>query len=92
MKNNYNAMYRTARALSLLRDIQLLRDPSGAYWTGWVFGDDVHWPPEHTSYTAAALILAVDALSGTTRGSGIMRGDTLPAVGAAGLGCGCSPA
>lgn len=81
------------RALSLLRDIQLLRGPGGAYWTGWVFGDDVHWPPEHTSYTAAALILAVDALSGTTPGSGIMRGDTLATPPAEiGLGCGCSPA
>lgn len=79
-----------ARALGLLRDIQLLRDPGGAYWTGWVFGDDVHWPPEHTSYTAAAVILAVDALSRTTPGSGIMRGDTLPAIPPdENRGCGC---
>ena len=38
---------------------------TGSYWTGWVYGDDVNWPVEHTTYTAAAVILAVDALGET---------------------------
>jgi len=69
------------RALQLLSDMQFLRGEDGKYWTGWVFGDDVHWPHEHTTYTAAAVILAVDALGEThghsTAGSGIMRGTSL---------------
>jgi hypothetical protein len=50
----------------------------------------VNWPEEHTTYTAAAVILAVDALSGTTPGSDIFRGSTLPGDFAEiGLECGC---
>lgn len=69
------------RAMRLLAEIQHLRDPSGGYWTGWVFGDDVVWPREHTTYTAAAVILALDALGEhhghATPGSGIVRGTSL---------------
>ncbi|WP_370289580.1 prenyltransferase [Nocardioides sp.] len=79
------------RALRLLTDMQHLREDDGRYWTGWVYDDparradgeprDVHWPVEHTTYTAAAVILAVDALGETygrsTPGSGIMRGTSL---------------
>ena len=78
------------RALQLLADMQHLRAEEGKYWTGWVYGEDVNWPVEHTTYTAAAVILAVDALSRTTPGSGIMRGDTLAApFGELALECGC---
>ena len=66
------------RALTLLRDMQHLRSEDGKYWTGYVYPDDVNWPVEHTTYTAAAVILAVDALSGTTPGSDIFRASTLP--------------
>src|SRR4029079_13284498 len=78
------------RAVALLRDMQHLREADGRYWTGWVYDDgdkprdeprDVHWPVEHTTYSAAAVILAADALaevSGhSTAGSGIMRGTSL---------------
>ncbi|WP_341924101.1 prenyltransferase [Nocardioides psychrotolerans] len=69
------------RSLTLVSDMQHLRGEDGKYWTGWVYGDDVHWPHEHTTYTAAAVILAVDALGEThghsTAGSGIMRGTSL---------------
>src|SRR5690606_24994941 len=51
------------RALGLLIDMQHLREEDGRYWTGWVYDDpkrpsngeprDVHWPVEHTTYTAA---------------------------------------
>ncbi|MEZ0580775.1 prenyltransferase [Nocardioides sp. MH1] len=86
------------RARQLVADMQHLRGEGGAYWTGWVYGDDattaevvnadgeveprnVHWPDEQTTYTAAAVVLAVDALGETgghsTPGSGIMRGTSL---------------
>ena len=86
------------RALTLLADMQHLRDEHGRYWTGWVFGegptDNQYWPVEHTTYTAAAVILAVDALGASTgqctAASGIMRGDDfgLPLSELA-LECGC---
>ena len=78
------------RALALLAQMQHLRSEEGRYWTGYVYPDDVHWPVEYTTYTAAAVILAVDALAGTTPGSDIFRGSTLPTgFPEIGLGCGC---
>ena len=44
-----------------------LEAPSGAYWTGIVYpGADVFPAGEHTSYTAAAVILAADAITGAS--------------------------
>lgn len=82
------------RAVKLLAEMQHMRGEEGKYWTGWVYGDDVHWPVEHTTYTAAAVILAVDALGEThghaTEGSGIMRGTSLaPHFAELALECGC---
>lgn len=78
------------RALQMLRNMQHLREDDGRYWTGYVHTEDVRWPGEQTTYTAAAVVLAVDALSRTTPGSGIMRGDTLPdGFPEIGLECGC---
>ncbi|MBB6626104.1 prenyltransferase [Nocardioides sp. KIGAM211] len=79
------------RALQLLTDVQHLRTEDGKYWTGWVFPDQVNWPHEHTTYTAAAVILAVDALGHGSGGSDIMRGATLvPDFQELALECGCS--
>ena len=81
------------RALALFTDVQHLRGEGGKYWTGWVFPDQVNWPDEHTTYTAAAVILAVDALAQGTGGSDIMRGATLPAdFDELALECGCASA
>ena len=68
-----------ARALRLYADMQHLRHENGSYWTGYVYPDDVFWPDEQTTYTAAAVILAADELSRTSPASGIMRGETLAA-------------
>ena len=83
------------RAHRLLADMQHLRAEDGKYWTGYVYPDDVNWPVEHTTYTAAAVLLAVDALGEMrghgTPGSGIMRGTSLAAHFAEiALECGCS--
>ncbi len=78
------------RALRLLADMQHLRHEDGSYWTGFVFPENVNWPGEQTTYTAAAVILAVDALSLSTPGATIMRGTTLgPEFAQIGLDCGC---
>lgn len=63
-------------AVSLLADMQHLRDGDGAYWTGYVFADGVRWPVERSTWTAAAVILTADALSQTTGGAGIFRSVT----------------
>jgi hypothetical protein len=85
-----DALGERGRALALLADMQHLRLDDGRYWTGYVYPDQAHWPVEHTTYTAAAVILAVDALSGTTPGSDIFRGSTLPTgFPEIGLQCGC---
>ncbi|MEV7398251.1 prenyltransferase [Aeromicrobium sp. NPDC092404] len=62
------------RATQLFTDMQHLRTADGAYWTGLVFPENVNWPAEHTTYTAAAVILAWDVLTGTTLGAEIMTG------------------
>ena len=81
------------RAVGLLGDMQHLRAEEGRYWTGYVYPDDVNWPAEHTTYTAAAVVLAVDALSMTTPGSDIFRGSSLPdGFAEIGLECGCETA
>jgi hypothetical protein len=78
------------RALQLFADMQHLRHDNGSYWTGYVYPDDVRWPGEQTTYTAAAVILAADELSRTSPASGIMRGDSLAAhFPEIGLECGC---
>jgi hypothetical protein len=81
-----------ARALELLDQIQLLRDPGGAYWTGWQYVTQRHYPNEQSSYTGAAMVLAADTLCGATAASSLFRSvaadeaSVLPADDAA---CGC---
>jgi hypothetical protein len=78
------------KACRLFADMQHLRSPEGDYWTGYVYPDQVNWPAEQTTYTAAAVILAADALGEGSQGSDIMRGVTLPADFAEfGLECEC---
>jgi hypothetical protein len=67
-------------AVKLLADVQHLRERDGSYWTGYQFRYRINWPDEHSTWTAAAVVLAVDALSRTTPGNGIFRGDALPAA------------
>ena len=79
------------RALALLADMQHLRDADGSYWTGYQFCERINWPDEHSTWTAAAVILAADALSRTTEANGIFRADLLPRVPELpDLACGCA--
>ncbi|MFC3995112.1 prenyltransferase [Nocardiopsis sediminis] len=74
------AMGETDTATRLLADVQHLRDPDdGAYWTGYQFAQDVLWPVERSTWTAAAVILAADALCGATPGAGVFA-DAPPAA------------
>jgi len=88
-----HAAGQTAAATQLFADVQHLRHPDGAYWTGWQFARQQHYPGERSAWTAAAVILAADALSGTTGGANVFAdaGAVTPAGGpdAAG-GCDCA--
>jgi hypothetical protein len=78
------------RAREMFAEIQFLRDPDGAYWTGWQFANKKHFPNERSGYTAAAVILAADALSATSGGNDLFRtmgADTAPAPEAGECGC-----
>ena len=60
---------------------QGLRLPDGSYWTGMVYPGQVTFPGgERTTYTAAAMVLAADALSSASGASGLFLGETLPAT------------
>lgn len=60
-------------ATRLVLDMQHLRDPDGSYHTGYVYADGLRWPIERSTWTAATVILAVDAIEERTEGSGIFR-------------------
>jgi hypothetical protein len=59
-------------AVALFEWAQQLRADDGHYWTGIVFPEMVHFPgDEKTTYTGASIVLAADALSGTSAASGL---------------------
>ena len=49
------------------------RDSDGAFWTGFQFVDDVLWPDEKPTWTAGAILLAADALTGHTGASDLFK-------------------
>jgi hypothetical protein len=68
------------RALDLVAWAQALRADDGSYFTGLVLPEGVHFPGgegvqspggERATYSAAAMLLAADALSATTPASGL---------------------
>lgn len=55
------------RALELFEWAQVNRTADGSYYTGIAYPSEVHFPAgEKSSYTAAAVVLAADALNPTT--------------------------
>ncbi|MBM9508085.1 prenyltransferase [Actinacidiphila acididurans] len=66
------------RAVRILADIQHLRAEDGMYWTGYVFEDRAFWPAERTTWTAAALLLAVAALGGDEATTEVFGAERLP--------------
>ncbi|CAN5601606.1 prenyltransferase [soil metagenome] len=74
------AVGRADAALDLFRWIAPLRDDDGAYWTGLVHPELKHFPGgERSTYSAAAVVLAADALSRTSAAAGLfVDSDALP--------------
>jgi hypothetical protein len=69
-----DALGLTGRALDLFACTGRHRRDDGSYWTGIAYPDEVTFPhKETTSYTAAAIILAADALTTSSSASGLFR-------------------
>jgi len=67
-------------AMELFVAVQGMRLADGSYWTGMVYPEELTFPDaERTTYTAAAVVLAADALSSASPASGLFRGEGLPA-------------
>ena len=62
-----------AEAAQMFATAQHLRQGDGSYWTGWQYVNQAPFPRERSSWTAAAVILAADALAGWSGGAGIFR-------------------
>jgi hypothetical protein len=84
-----DALGLTTRAFDLFSCTRLHRRDDGAYWTGIAYPERVTFPgSEVTSYTAAAVILAADALTSSSAASGIFRHDEFaPPLDLAETGC-----
>lgn len=64
------AMGDSERAHTLFSWTNQFRVDGGRYWTGTVYPDETHFPAdEQSTYTAAAVVLAADALAKPTRAS-----------------------
>jgi hypothetical protein len=59
------------KARVLFTNIQQFQLGDGSWWTGYVFTDQVHWPDEKPTWTAAAVLLAADALMNITAGANL---------------------
>lgn len=55
-----------ARAVELYSWLHQWRSDQGDYWTGYQFAEDLLWPDERPTWTAGAVLLAADALTGHT--------------------------
>lgn len=55
-----------ARAVEVFSWLSQWRDGDGAWWTGYQFVEAVLWPDEKPTWTAGAIMLAADALTGHT--------------------------
>jgi len=62
-----------AEASEVFATAQHLRQSDGSYWTGWQYGNQAPFPAERSSWTAAAVVLAADALAGLSGGAGVFR-------------------
>jgi len=69
-----DALGQTSRALDLFTCTSPHRREDGAYWTGIAYPERITFPDrETTSYTAAAVLLAADALTSSSAAAGIFR-------------------
>jgi hypothetical protein len=68
-----------ARAVEVYSWLHQWRTSDGSYWTGYQLVEDLLWPDEKPTWTAAAILLAADALTGHTAASRVFTGVELVA-------------
>jgi hypothetical protein len=68
-----DAAHLTARTHPLFDWVQSLRLEDGGYWMGITYPNELCWPPQRPSWTAATVILAADVLAGDSATSGFFR-------------------
>jgi hypothetical protein len=61
------------RAAQILSWMHVFRCEDGGYWTGRTWPEDVFWPEELNTWTAATVLLAADALEGVSATSSFFR-------------------
>jgi hypothetical protein len=82
------------KAAELFGTVARLRHDDGSYWTGWQYVNRTHFPAERSSWSAAAVVLAADALTGFSPGADIFRDIPVPldtSTPADPEACGCTP-
>jgi hypothetical protein len=88
-----DAMGDVDAARELFATVQHLRHEDGSYWTGWQFANRRHFPGDRSTYTAAAVILAADAIADGSPAARIFKevaGRPLgPSEAADPIACGC---
>jgi hypothetical protein len=60
--------------------MQHLRSDDGGYWMGATFPDATVWPREKPAWGSGAVVLAADALTGSSSTSALFEGRSLPAI------------
>jgi hypothetical protein len=71
-----------ARAVELYSWLHQWRSDEGDYWTGYQFVEDLLWPDERPTWTAGAVLLAADALTGHTAAAALFCGVELRQISA----------
>jgi hypothetical protein len=61
------------RAQEVFSWLHQWRDHDGAFWTGFQFVEDILWPDEKPTWTAGAILLAADALTGHTAAADLFK-------------------
>jgi len=74
-----------ARAVLVYSWLHQWRTDDGSYWTGYQLVEDLLWPDEKPTWTAAAILLAADALTGHTAAASLFTRVQLPGEKADGL-------
>lgn len=59
------------RAEAVFANLATFEAEDGSWWTGYVFTDRVFWPDERPTWTAGAVLLALDGLLGLTDARGL---------------------
>ncbi|MBV1876354.1 MAG: hypothetical protein KUG79_01810 [Pseudomonadales bacterium] len=65
------------RAVHLFSWLHQFREPNGAYWTGFVYPKEELWPLEKPTWTAAAILLAADALANKTAAAHLFKQESI---------------